>query len=488
MIDQLLGQTIAGKYRIEAFMRLTDFGKMFRARHLYMDRPVTITLLEPAFGVDENVIRQFNADARAAAQISHPNVLAVTDFGTDGLGTHYVVYEEAVGRTMKETLASEGRLGVQTTVEIAKQIAAGLSAAHAQGLVHGDLTPSNILVNEQNGAIIIKLFDFDLTTAVPEDPSGIGTIHDFQYLAPEQLAEAPSADHRSDIYSLGVILFEMLAGELPFTGSIPAETAERQMAEPPPPLASFREDLPPQIEPVVLKSMAIDPDMRYQTAAELYDDLGKTFSGIQPKAATPANSIWKTAFIVLAGISLLSAVLIYSTSVKQTDPTTQLQTDANGQPVQPINPATGIQEDSLANMSAATAADFVANSNSALPTGSLPGGDGYNPWGNGGAPPPGAPRIGPGGQVITIDPNNPSQFMPADGGVILVPVPANTNTAPKPSPTPRTPAANANISSPPAVNTAPKSTPTPAKASTTPAKTPPPTKPTASKPELDDKQ
>jgi len=177
----------------------------------------------------------------------------------------------------------------------------------------------------------------------------------------------------------------------------------------------------------------------------------------------------ETAFVVLAGISLLSAFLIYGTSTKRTDPTAFLQPDANSQPVQPINPATGVEEQNLAMMPGALT-DSNTNSSMSQPPGTLPGGDGYNPWATGIAPPPGGPPANtpPGGQVYTIDPNNPSPFMPPDSGVILVPVPANTNTA-RPTPTPRTPPANANTG---AANTAPKATPTP-KISASPAKTPP---------------
>ncbi|HYJ92172.1 MAG TPA: hypothetical protein VEV84_12740 [Pyrinomonadaceae bacterium] len=192
---------------------------------------------------------------------------------------------------------------------------------------------------------------------------------------------------------------------------------------------------------------------------------------------------WKTAFIILVGIVLLSGIMIYSTSVKQTDPTTVLQTDANGQPVQPLNPASGADEERLASMPPDTAA--VTNSNTALSAGQLPGGDGYNAWANGGAPPPGAPKIGPGGQYVTV-PNGGSQFMPPDcilqpSGIYLCPVPVtNTNTAVKPTPTPKVTPQNANVQpSPTPVPTAPKATPSPAGAKPTPT---PRTRSTPAKP------
>jgi len=191
---------------------------------------------------------------------------------------------------------------------------------------------------------------------------------------------------------------------------------------------------------------------------------------------------WKTAFIVLIGIVLLSAVLIYSTSSRRTEPTTALQTDANGQPVQPLNPATGIEEQRLAALPA-----DAANANLSAMPGQLPGGDGYNPWANGGQPPPGGP-VSPGGGYVTIPNSGGSQFMPPDcilqpSGIYLCPVPVNANTATgKPTPTPRVNAANANVqaSPTPATSASPRTTPTPATPRATPTprtrNTPAPTK------------
>ena len=188
---------------------------------------------------------------------------------------------------------------------------------------------------------------------------------------------------------------------------------------------------------------------------------------------------WKTAFIVLIGVVLLSGVLIYSTSSRRTEPTMALQTDANGQPVQPLNPATGVEEERLAAMPA----DAIANANVSTMPGQLPGGDGYNPWANGGKPPAGAPA-GPGGGYMTIPNGGGSQFMPPDcilqpSGIYLCPVPVNANTATvKPSPMPKASAANANAQTAPTPG--PATTPAPPKPTPTarirntpaPAKTP----------------
>lgn len=210
----------------------------------------------------------------------------------------------------------------------------------------------------------------------------------------------------------------------------------------------------------------VEQPVTNEVAAEpaVSDDAGDTVPTSTEPVAERKQDPWKTAFIVLIGIVMLSAVLIYSTSSRRTEPTTVLQTDANGQPVQPLNPATGVEEERLA---ALPLDSLGANSNvSALP-GQLPGGDGFDPWANGGKPPTGAP-VGSGGGYMTI-PNGGSQFMPPDcilqpSGIYLCPVPTNANAAARPTPTPRNNSANANVqaSPTPATPANPKATPTPA--------------------------
>lgn len=196
-------------------------------------------------------------------------------------------------------------------------------------------------------------------------------------------------------------------------------------------------------------------------------DLPEAASAEQP--AEKRQDPWKTAFIVLVGIVALSAVLIYSTSSRRTDPTTVLQTDANGQPVQPLSPASGVEEERLAAMPA----DAFANANISTLPGQLPGGDGYDPWARGVQPPPGAP-VGPGGGYVTV-PGGGSQFMPPEcilqpSGIYLCPVPVNANTAVRPTPTPRNAAANANVqpTPTPVAGSTPRATASPATPRATP--------------------
>jgi serine/threonine-protein kinase len=474
MAGSLTDTIIAEKYRLGERFRHGDTADLYDARHVLMDKQVSIRVLRPSVAADSDNVEKFFDDAKLASQINDPHVLNVTDFGSDRDGFVYSVHEPFAGKTLKDVLAEEGAFPVHSTVEIARQIAQGLNASHSVGRVHGNLSTQNIVLTGTEG-IAAKVLDFGSANAFEresEDPT------EFAYLAPEQCAGSSRSTAQVDIYSLGAITYELLAGVPPFTGEKPSDVMLKHMEEMPAPLSSFRTDIPDGLEAVMLKALSKNPEMRQQTAEEFANEISPIGESAAAAAATASaqNNLWKTAFIVLVGMTLLGAFLIYGTYTKRTEPTTALQSDANGQPVQPINPATGVEEQSLAAMPAYDA-NSLANSNVAMP-GTMPGGDGYNPWANGGAPPAGAPTyVAPGGQVVTIDPTTGSPFMPNDSGVILVPVPANSNTA-KPTPSPKQPPANTNTGAipqtSPAANTAPpKATPTPAtKTSKTPRPVP----------------
>jgi serine/threonine protein kinase len=462
----LLGKLIADKYRVEELIGESSFGSLYRGTNTLLDKPVAIGV-----GGDNFLDR-----AKAAAKISHPNLLNLNDLGTEGDGTAYAIYESAPGETLSEALGREGQLPVEMALDIARQAGAGLSAAHAAGLIHGDLSPANVIVSSSEpGRVGVKVFGFGAENALHDgstDPAR------FAYLAPEQCSGAEHSDNRGDVYSLGVLLYQALAGATPFVGETASDMMMRQIEEPPPPLSSFRTDLPAWLEPVILQAMAKNPDSRYQTVDALVNDLANASTVPTAVAATAegANNLWKTAFVVLAGISLLTIGLIYMTYSRQTDPTTALQPDANGMPVQPINPATGVEEQNLSSLPPEFSYD--ANTNTMVPTtGAVPG-DSGNPWLNGNNPPPGGAPIAPGGQVIQV-PLGGSPFMsdpnciPQPSGIMLCTVPVTPTPAPKVSPTPRTPA-NSNTNTTPAATPAPARTPTPRPANTParPASTP----------------
>jgi serine/threonine protein kinase len=474
MIDQFVGKTLAEKYRIDTELRETDLGKIYHGTHLLMDKRVTIKILSPALAVDESIVKQFSAEARNISNISHPAILNVTDFGSDTDGTVFIVFDDADGESLKKKIRNEEEFSVPRAVNIVKQIAAALSAAHFKHTIHHGLNSDNILVSENDA---VKVLDFGVVKS-DETSDDKDFSEQIQYLSPEQCADSSEADERSDIYSLGVIFYEMLAGEVPFKAENTSELMLKHAQEPPPPLSSFRQDLPPEIEPIILQMLAKNPEMRHQNAAELIDDLNRASRNIgetKTSAATAGspNNIWKTAFVVLAGISLLSVSLIWATSSKTTDPST-LQADANSMPVQPINPATGMNEAGMSNIVAFQNND-LSNSNVMLVAPDTLTGGGTNPnwdpkqWGQGNP----IPNFPQGGQLI--DPNNPNSpfvqddtntiYRDKDGNLfVIIPQPSSSDVNTKSTPTPKpTKSPDQNVTPTPEVVKSPKpqTTPTP---------------------------
>jgi len=488
MSDKFIGQTLAEKYRIEQLWREGSLGNIYHGKHFQMDKPVTVKILSPALAVDENIVKRFSEEAKTVSHITHPNILNVTDFGTDSDGAVYIVSEESEGETLKKAIENEGKFTPERAIRVARQIASALSAAHAVGVVHKNLTSENILLSRTaNNAEIVKILEFGASGTAEENESfdEESAPQNIEYRSPEQCSDSEEVDARSDIYSAGVILYEMLAGEVPFAAEKPTDLMLKHAQEPPSPLSAFRDDLNGEIEPVVLRALAKTPEMRYQTADEFAEELNKlakNFDEVETviipkveKTVEQPNNIWKTAFISLAGIFVLAIGLIYATQVKQTDPTTAMQTDANGVPVQPLNPATGMGEQGAANLmqfSPEVLANMNLNANMNPADGMLPGD--YNPlWNRGYIPQqstdvPTTIYVPQTGQTYdtNVQPNNP--FMPAlEGDIVITNQPVATPT-PKPSATP-------------AKSPTPAKTETNTNPASTPAKTTPSPKPVEEK-------
>jgi serine/threonine protein kinase len=436
MPEKLTGKIIADKYRIDSFLLDGEPGDLYRGRHLFMDKPVTLKVLPPALSIDDSIRERFASQARNIALFAHPNVLDVSDFGSASDGYVYAVFEGVHGETLKQAMAARGRFTVRDAVSIAVQIASALAAAHEKGFVHAGLTPDTVLVTGSND---VKVFDFAADGESARRRIASRSAVNVAYFAPEQFSGISDPDSRSDIYSLGVILFQMLAGEAPFTGETPTDVMLKHVEQPPPSIKEIREDVPGELDQVLKQALAKDPNERHQTAAEFAEAIyGASLS------AGRGRSLWVTAAVAAVGILALGSVLIWATWSRQAIPTTQLQPDANGQPVQPIGPATGMEEQSLAVMPGGVYMEG-ANANIAQPPPTLSGGDGYNPWATG-APPAGAPTfVPPGGGSVSADPNSGSPFMPnldlvckdvATGEVVPCPSFQGGKPTARPSPTP----------------------------------------------------
>ena len=290
--DSLLGQVLAGKYRIDERLSEGGMGTVYRGTHVLMDKTVAVKVLRASLAADEKIVARFSREARAASKILHPHALSVTDFGEDEKGTVFLVMEFLSGQTLKELIRREGPMPLPRVVEIMRQVGGALDEAHSQGVVHRDLKSDNIMLLGTPGADYAKVLDFGI--AKIKEPDGeydpgltspdlvIGTP---QYMSPEQCSQSPDIDSRSDIYSLGVILYEMFVGHVPFTGESPTAIMLKHLQHPAPSVLDERPDLPPAVANVIQKALQKRPDSRYRSIGELVEDL-TIAAGIEP--ATPS--------------------------------------------------------------------------------------------------------------------------------------------------------------------------------------------------------
>ena len=296
--DGITGQTLADKYRVEERISEGGMGTVYRGTHILMDKTVAIKVLHPALAADDKIVARFSREARAASRISHPHALNVTDFGESGNGVVFLIMEYLRGRTLKEVVQSDAPMPMPRVVEIVRQVSGALEAAHSEGVVHRDLKSDNImLVEVGDNADWAKVLDFGIAKIqepVGQDPALtapnliIGTP---QYMSPEQCSQASEIDSRSDIYSLGVILYEMLTGHVPFTGESPTAIMMKHLQDAPPSVLEERSDLPAEVGRVVARALAKKPEDRFQTASELAQSLalaaeGETMAAKDSAAAT----------------------------------------------------------------------------------------------------------------------------------------------------------------------------------------------------------
>lgn len=236
----------------------------YRARDLLLNRTVAVKLMREQFTTDRQFVERFRREAQAAARLSHENIASVYDTGSAN-GTYYIVMEYVEGTDLKQRIRRDGALPILTTLEIGRQIASALDAAHRSGLVHRDIKPHNILLNTEGKS---KVTDFGIAklTSDGEDTGVIiGSVH---YISPEQ-ARGEATTPSSDLYSLGAVLFEMLTGRTVFEADNAMAVAHKQIYERPPLLRTLRPDIPPTVESMVLRCLEKDPRARYQSAAEL---------------------------------------------------------------------------------------------------------------------------------------------------------------------------------------------------------------------------
>jgi eukaryotic-like serine/threonine-protein kinase len=281
-------QVLLDRYEVGRLLGAGGMAEVFEGRDRLLARRVAIKVPLAHYAHDPEFAHRFRREAQAAASLSHPGVVAVYDTGSEN-GTHFIVMEYVDGHTLKDVIRSEGPLYPDRAAEIAADVCSALGAAHARGLVHRDVKPANIMLMPDGR---VKLMDLGIARAAAGEGATQATqtaamLGTAQYLSPEQ-AQGQAVDYRSDLYSLGCCLYEMLTGTVPFRGATPVAIAYRHVREDPAPPRLLNPDVPASLEAVCLQAMAKRPDDRYQTAAEFRADLERARAGQRVAAASAA--------------------------------------------------------------------------------------------------------------------------------------------------------------------------------------------------------
>jgi serine/threonine-protein kinase len=310
----MVGEVLSDRYEVEELVGTGGMSSVFRAHDRLLDRKVALKVLHQQYSEDEEYIERFRREARAVAALSHPNIVTVIDRGEHD-GRQFIVFEYIDGENLKALIQRRGPAPVVTALELAMQIARGLSFAHQQGLVHRDVKPQNILLNGDGQA---KVTDFGIARSldVQHGMTQTGTVlGTSDYIAPEQ-AQGQRVDEHTDVYSLGVVVYEMLTNEVPFPGENFVAVAMRHINEEPPSIRDKRPDVSLRLEAAVQRAMAKRPEDRFQTMADfcreleanLAEEQGATVvAPAQPKRARaprrPGANPWP---IILALLTLIA--------------------------------------------------------------------------------------------------------------------------------------------------------------------------------------
>ena len=274
--DTLINTLFDRRYRIVRKLGAGGMANVYLAEDQELGRRVAIKILNDRHANDDQFVERFRREAKNAAGLSHPNIVSIYDRG-EAEGTYYIAMEYLEGRSLKELIVARGPAPIALAIDYARQILGALRFAHRNGLVHRDIKPHNVLVDPEGR---VKVTDFGIARAgasqMTEAGSIIGTA---QYLSPEQARGAP-VDQTSDLYSLGIVLYELLTGVVPFTGDTPVEIAMKHLSTIPDPPSTLRPEIPPDLDLVIMRALAKDPGERYQSAAEMDADLDRVDRGL----------------------------------------------------------------------------------------------------------------------------------------------------------------------------------------------------------------
>ena len=285
-VDPLIGRVFEGKYRLDRRLGGGGMGTVYRATHLLIDRQVAIKVLSQRFVGDQTAQHRFRREARAAGRMQHPNAVTVTDFGTTDDGWLYIVMELLEGQTLRNLLMREAPLDPARAVSFTLQACLAVGAAHEAGLIHRDLKPPNIFIEQRpNLPAVVKVLDFGVAKFAVEEYEDedfktltqVGTIIGTpRYMSPEQCSGVGALTPASDVYSLGIMLYEMLTGAVPFTGETALAIALKQVSEPPRPPREIVSSIPVELETLVLHALEKNPRDRPANANDFRSELHAT--------------------------------------------------------------------------------------------------------------------------------------------------------------------------------------------------------------------
>jgi serine/threonine-protein kinase len=283
----LAGRVFSNRYAIQREVAQGGMAEVYLAHDQLLDRPVALKALFPEYAREPSFVERFRREAQAAANLNHPNIVAIYDWGQEA-GTYFIVMEYVEGRSLRDLIRSEAPVDPNQAAEITGEIASALAFAHRSGVVHRDVKPGNVLLTRSGN---VKVTDFGIARAGASDGltqtgSVMGTA---TYFSPEQAQGLP-VDGRSDVYALGVVLYEMVCGVPPFTGDSPVAVAYKHVREDPIAPSERNPEVPPDLEQIIMTSLAKDPEQRYQTADDMRADLLRFRRG-RPLAAAPVTAI-----------------------------------------------------------------------------------------------------------------------------------------------------------------------------------------------------
>ncbi|MCH7728965.1 MAG: protein kinase, partial [Planctomycetes bacterium] len=285
-------QPVLGDYVLLGKIGAGGMGQVFKAQHRRMDRIVALKLLRPTSTEDEEAVKRFHREVRAAAKLFHPNIVTAFDAGEQD-GLHYLVMEYVHGQSLSAVIQQHGPLTLEKATNVILQVATGLEYAHSREVIHRDIKPSNLILADEN---TVKILDMGLARigkpSAQDDGTATGKIiGTVSFMSPEQALNSKEVDHRSDVYSLGCTFYALLTGKPPFCGNI-VETLLAHAQQPAPSLRDEREDVPERLDQILQKMLAKDPGDRYQTMSELIADLEDCrLPGVMPEPRFNVPSI-----------------------------------------------------------------------------------------------------------------------------------------------------------------------------------------------------